>query len=392
MNEEINEEVSQEEIAEQLIQGIYKQLQELYISTKRMFNEYFLASDILNVKPDDTPFKTWKLEELITYCLNYDYKSTNIQNYELALNELYQRQKSKSGFYLIKDVRVVSNRVHGISNCLGLFLWPREDLRSDMCSIFICDDRYNRRHGYSLISENNKNIGVRYLHTYFHEAQHENQFSNVARFMQNGRILGKDIVATIFSLFYSSQDDYYSRFVEFDAEATAINRMFKLYKQGIINDNNDIIVLYEHVVNFLNNYKINKVVNSVNKLLPTLVTAIDLNEPDKVRSLTQGDVNAFVRKLKDTYHDIIGMKAEYEQYFLNTLPHEFKTKMKEEAEKLALLKQSKYEYNTRFLEKMKTNPYQVDTSRSQMFLISYMRAKTYFDNNQNLKQEENQQY
>lgn len=390
MEEELQEldEMELEVINEQLA---YQQLQQLYFDTKALFEDYFLASDILNKKPADTPFKDWKLKDIITYCLNYDYKKENITNYELALNEIYQRQKSKSGFYLIKDAKIVSNRVHGMSNCLGLFLWPREDLRTDMCSIFVCDDRYNRRHGYSLITENNKNLGIRYLHTFFHECQHENQFSNVARLVQNGRISGADKVGAIFSLFYNAQEDYYSRFIEYDAEATAIKRMFKLYEQGVVNKPDDIAYLYERAVNFLANYDVKKAVKSVNALLPELVTAINLSEPKKVRDLTNADVNLFIRKLRDTHHMIQGIKAEYEKYLLNTLSDKFKERMNVEAENLASLKQSCYEYNTKFLHKMQHNPYTIDHARSTMFLVSYVRAKSHFEIKNKQKQNEIEQ-
>lgn len=369
---ELEFEIDNEEI-------VYQQLKKLYFDTKELFEKYFLASNILNDKPAETPFKDWKLKDIITYCLCYDYKNESITNYELALNEIYQRQKSKSGFYLIKDVKIVSNRVHGTSNCLGLFLWPREDLRTKKCSIFVCDDRYNRRHGYSLITENNKNLGIRYLHTYFHESQHENQFSNVARLVQNGRISGADKIGAIFSLFYNSQDDYYSRFIEYDAEATAIKKMYKLYNEGIVNKIDDITYLYERAVNFLSNYDVKKTVKSVYNLLPELITAINLSEPNKVRDLTDADANAFVRKLYDEYHSIQGIKAEYEKYFLNNLSDDFKERMNVEAQRLADLKQSRYEYNTKFLYKMKNNPYTIDADRSNMFLISYVRAKNSFE-------------
>ena len=374
IDDELIEEMELE--AEQLV---CEQLKKFYFDTKAIFEDYFLVSEVLNKKPQETPFKDWKLKDIITYCLRYDYKKESITNYELALNEIYQRQKSKSGFYLLKDVRIVSNRVHGMSNCLGLFLWPRKDLRTDMCSIFVCDDRYNKKHGYSLITENNKNLGIRYLHTFFHESQHENQFSNVARFVQNGRISGADKVGAIFSLFYNAQQDYYSRFIEYDAEATAIKRMFKLYEEGVITKLDDITYLYERAVNFLANYDVKKVVKSVNVLLPELVTAINLSEPKKVRDLTNADVNAFIRKLRDTHHMIQGIKAEYEKYLLNTFSDKFKERMNVEAENLANLKQSCYEYNTKFLRKMQHNPYTVDHARSKMFLISYVRAKNHFE-------------
>ena len=217
------------------------------------------------------------------------------------------------------------------------------------------------------------------MHTFFHESQHENQFSNVARLVQNGRISGADKVGAIFSLFYNAQQDYYSRFIEYDAEATAVKRMFKLYEEGVITKLDDITYLYERAVNFLANYDVKKVVKSVNVLLPELVTAINLSEPKKVRDLTNADVNAFIRKLRDTQHMIQGIKAEYEKYLLNTLSDKFKERMNVEAENLANLKQSCYEYNTKFLRKMQHNPYTVDHARSKMFLISYVRAKNHFE-------------
>lgn len=351
-------------------------LQTYYLSVKEMFNKTFLSSNILTEKPDETPFKDWKLEDIITYCVKYDYKNNSISNYEQALNEIYQRQKAKSGFYLIKDVKIVSNRVHGMSNCLGIFLWPREDLRSEMCTIFVLDDRYNRRNGYTCYAANKDNIGTRYLHTFFHESQHENQFSNVARFMQHGRLSGKDKVASLITLVYGNENDYYARYVEYDAQATAIKKMFKLYNNGILNKTNDLMISYEYAVRFLENYKANKVVKSARKFLPTIISAVAVTEPDKIRTLTDTDVKAFERYIEETYKTIQGIKAEYEKELLSRFSDDFKDKMRDEAHRLACLKQAKYEYQTKFLEKMECNPYQIDFDRSMMFLICYSRAMT----------------